>query len=729
MSTDEIYLYLSRPINPFRIERIWKQNYPDRSFFFSYSFSYTGAALDYALYEIILSLIMPSNEPSLASSSSREITWSVLHRFSEFVSLKESLGDLIPTDVLKLFPPKHGIIRSSKDTNVINERLRMLPRFLVAISKIPEVSTHPIFRSFLGLEQFEAELARASAALPSNITHMQLETSSLGSSSVNNSPLLPVNDDATPMTGNTTSSNIHPLPSPLRLNSSVGGETGTTTVQEDETNALLPTSPAVRLEVGHGHPGSEEMEPLSETTEETATATMVHPHEFITRSLHSSAVTGGSITTGTTKVSNAFLVPSSMPTEGTSITQAAMVTAPLHAGDEFQRARTEVNIRIPVLTIPVDELMNPVKSEINETKSLIHQVEVIETEVDHAQKLAQEKSLEMRMTASHKHAMEEEIASMEKAAVAAESNAKELRERTKILHKEMVSLQKDESHRMKEYEEAVAKATKLVNQARKIEKDIKIKAEQAIHDHDTVVNELRQAEERMERLAEREEHRQMYEAAAAAARAKTLVTRAAKNKAEEESMIHAAHTAAMEEAEASALLRLAQERLNVAHDRKVMYENQANIYQQSSAEATKEAALSSAEQDAHQKASILSYKQLKNTETALQAAKEEMKAVHATLLSRGTDVPSSWTGTSSSSSTSKLPHENVKMEERKITGIGSSLTTIGPKAAEKMNELKEIPTRKGEITTERSPSPPLISTPLPGTVSKINTTSTSKNHP
>jgi len=614
----------------------------------------------------------------------------------------------------------------------------MLPRFLVAISKISEISTHPIFRSFLGLEQFEAELARASAALPSNISHMQLETSSIPST--DNSPVLTsIREES-----GTTSSNSN-----LRIQSAVNSPFTSTT-----NTGNLPTSPAVRLEVGHGHPGQEEMEPVI-STEETASATMVHPHEYITHPI------GPSTTGPSGSITEPFMSTT------TTTTSQAKVPAPIHAGDEFQRARTDVDIRIPILTIPVDELINPVKEEINETKSLVHQVEVLESEAEKAQQLAQEKSLEMRMASTHKQAVEEEIHSMENAALAAENNAKQLRERSKQLHKEMYTLEKDEHRRMKEYEDAVARATKLVQDARKLEHEITVKAEQAIHDHDIVVNELRHAEEKMEQYAEREEHRQIFEAAAAAARAKSLVTQAAKQKAEEESMIHAAHTAAMEEAEASALLRLAQERLTKAHERKVMYENQANLYQQSSAEATKEAAISSAQQDAHQKASILSYKQIQNTEKALKAAEEEMEAVHATLLPHTTSSTGpTTTSTTSTTTGSKLPHEDVKIERRKITGIGSSLTTIGPNAAERMNELKEIPTRKGEYTGEKamhmptnipststSPnkqptavlsttttttttketeviSPKYISTPLPGsvTVTKTTTNSTKTNN-
>lgn len=52
-----------------------------------------------------------------------------------------------------------GTAEGSKAPDVVEERLKALPRWLVAISARRDVSLHPAFRSFLQLDQFERELA------------------------------------------------------------------------------------------------------------------------------------------------------------------------------------------------------------------------------------------------------------------------------------------------------------------------------------------------------------------------------------------------------------------------------------------------------------------------------------------------------------------------------------------------------------------------------------------
>lgn len=81
------------------------------------------AALDYALYQILLSLKLDSSHgagqggqrgagirstatstSSPSSATQDEVSWAVLRRYSEFVTLKEALGDLIPESDNNLFP-------------------------------------------------------------------------------------------------------------------------------------------------------------------------------------------------------------------------------------------------------------------------------------------------------------------------------------------------------------------------------------------------------------------------------------------------------------------------------------------------------------------------------------------------------------------------------------------------------------------------------------------------
>lgn len=98
--------------------------------------------LGHALYDIELQL-------------GPNYTWHVAHRYSEFLDLEKALSPMLSEEEKAAFPPKH-ILSSSRNPDVVAERLRLLPQFLMMISSHPSVSTHPAFRSFLALTEHEA---------------------------------------------------------------------------------------------------------------------------------------------------------------------------------------------------------------------------------------------------------------------------------------------------------------------------------------------------------------------------------------------------------------------------------------------------------------------------------------------------------------------------------------------------------------------------------------------
>lgn len=98
--------------------------------------------LGHALYDIELQL-------------GPNYTWRVSHRYSEFLDLEKTLSPMLSEEEKAAFPPKH-VLSSSRNPDVVAERLRLLPQFLMMISAHPAVSTHPAFRAFLALTEHEA---------------------------------------------------------------------------------------------------------------------------------------------------------------------------------------------------------------------------------------------------------------------------------------------------------------------------------------------------------------------------------------------------------------------------------------------------------------------------------------------------------------------------------------------------------------------------------------------
>jgi len=102
-----------------------------------------------ALYTIMVSV----------ASSKPPVSWPVIRRYSEFLSLRNELTDLdvIPLSLDRTFPPRHSL-SPSNDQAVINERLELLPIWLAGVAKVAQCVQTQVFRSFLNLDAFDREL-------------------------------------------------------------------------------------------------------------------------------------------------------------------------------------------------------------------------------------------------------------------------------------------------------------------------------------------------------------------------------------------------------------------------------------------------------------------------------------------------------------------------------------------------------------------------------------------
>lgn len=100
-------------------------------------------------------------------SAKPPVSWPVIRRYSEFLSLRNELTDLdvIPLSLDRNFPPRHTLAPSN-DPAVVAERLRLLPLWLSGVARVAQCTQTQVFRSFLNLDVFDRELDSQSATLP-----------------------------------------------------------------------------------------------------------------------------------------------------------------------------------------------------------------------------------------------------------------------------------------------------------------------------------------------------------------------------------------------------------------------------------------------------------------------------------------------------------------------------------------------------------------------------------
>lgn len=131
-------------------------------------------------YSISINLepsLQSSKGPALYSvditftSSNPPLSWRVIRRYSEFLSLRNELTDLdvIPLSLDRSFPPRHTLAPSN-DAAVVSERVRLLPVWLSGVSRNAQCTQTQVFRSFLNLDAFDRELDRASGSLLTSAT-------------------------------------------------------------------------------------------------------------------------------------------------------------------------------------------------------------------------------------------------------------------------------------------------------------------------------------------------------------------------------------------------------------------------------------------------------------------------------------------------------------------------------------------------------------------------------
>jgi len=127
-----------------------------------------------ALYTILCTVL----------SAKPPVSWPVIRRYSEFLSLRNELTDLdvIPISLDRNFPPRHTLAPSN-DPAVVAERLRLLPLWLSGVARIAQCTQTQVFRSFLNLDVFDRELDSQSATLPLGKQQQQQPLSSSSTSS------------------------------------------------------------------------------------------------------------------------------------------------------------------------------------------------------------------------------------------------------------------------------------------------------------------------------------------------------------------------------------------------------------------------------------------------------------------------------------------------------------------------------------------------------------------
>lgn len=185
-------------------------------------------------------------------------------RYSEFASLRDQLAPFLTDTEKGMFPSKHPL-SSSKDPAVVEERLKALPRWLVSISRHPNISSQPVFRQFLGLDKIEPVLASEAASL--SFTHA---VSDAGVSEPVSQAGAPLGQPQQPVSGgggSTYTSDSSGLGAPggmLAPNQTTTAASSSATITDTEA-----PQPGVRLAAPFGAPGAES---------ETESVTLHAPH-------------------------------------------------------------------------------------------------------------------------------------------------------------------------------------------------------------------------------------------------------------------------------------------------------------------------------------------------------------------------------------------------------------------------------------------------------------------
>lgn len=176
---------------------------------------------------------------------------------------------------------------------------------------------------------------------------------------------------------------------------------------------------------------------------------------------------------------------------------------------------------------------------------------------------------------------------------------------------------------MEAYEADAKRASELSALAMTTHEDALRKKQHAVEEHMRATEEVLRTEAALKEASDKEEHRHVSSAAAAAARTRQNLTQASMLKATETAALARARYAAEEEALALAQLQLCEERVRNAREIKFAAEREATLAQEECRKFTQAAANTAAELDAHTNAATAVRAQGVKAETLFQAAMHE----------------------------------------------------------------------------------------------------------
>lgn len=497
--------------------------------------------LGHALYDIELQL-------------GPNYTWRVSHRYSEFLDLEKTLSPMLSEEEKAAFPPKH-VLSSSRNPDVVAERLRLLPQFLMMISAHPSVSTHPAFRGFLALTEHEAALRAAQrgeyprAAAPAPATAAAVPQAA-GGAGIAAKQQVPVAQETTKQL---------PAAKPFGVGASA-------------REPAQPALPASSL----GKP-----EPKAQPQAKAAAA----PVAAAPQEPEVGSESAGDATLPL--VETARLVQGPADSGGildSQVSATGVATAPPAAHSEFATSTTSVDVRLPSLAVPesvAGELatarrgMADAQRELEEAARLRARSVYMEAR---SEELGQEASQAMRGVTHAREAelalekraaaMARDAAALEEAAAAKRREAAALASQLRSAHEDVDSRAAAGEQLMNKYNDALAAAQRAAAEAAALAADAERRRLAAVETLERAAAEVAEREGDAALQSQQELVRQAAFAAAAAARAKHEIAAAAAAKAAEEAAVARAHALAHAEAEAQAQMLLAQERLYAARRKK-----------------------------------------------------------------------------------------------------------------------------------------------------------------
>lgn len=498
--------------------------------------------------------------------------WSVLRRYTEFNDLRKEIAPMLSERENDLFPSKHPL-SSSTNPDVVAERLRQLPLWLMAVSSHPVVSLNKSFRQFLRLNEFEAELRAAQQGV-------------LGAEAPPPSASLAATKAAASMAGPGAQG-------AAGIGSSLRGQ--------PSQPASAPLQSQIRQPQRQQHQQRDRGQP--------------------SQSLGSSSASSAAATaTALPLVETATLQAQPSISEPGGFKATGVAEAPPAPHDESATATTQVEVRLPPVAVPqvtgrVEAARQEVlqaKREEDESRRLNERALHLEKATEDLGKKASDKMREATLLRDKEVALKAQASNAASEAQTLENAAKA--KRSEALHYWTLSQEREEEARrreqegerlMREYNDALRKAQAAKQEADLLHRDAEAKRLEATESLERAAAEVVERERQSEIEGQQETVRQAAFAAAAAARAKREIAEAAKAKAEEEALVAQAHVLAKAEAEAQAEIQLAQHRLTMAKAKKEALEQKAAHAEKVAHIDTERAAHDAAEVDARVKAAAL----------------------------------------------------------------------------------------------------------------------------